>query len=236
MKPGIKRIVFYLLFALALGLAVYFGYSSYRLTMERNHLASALADEQQKFKILQRKYAEEKAQVAQLQRAKRTVEGQLVNARQELEVAREERDTLEQTFAARYAGKIASLESANGKYVERIEKLQEILEQYKTKLAEAVDVARERHAAILKLEADKQDLAADLQESRSGLRRCEGHNVKLSRIAEELVMAYKTKGVGASLAQSEPFTQIKEVDAERIVQEYLDRIDNDNMELLKQAR
>ena len=188
--------------------------------------------------MLQRKYTEQKALTASVQRAKLGVEGQLVKARQQMEAAIEAKNAALREMEGmeeKYEKKTAHLEARLQKYAERIEKQLEILEQYKNKLAEAVRVARERHAKIMSLEEEKKRLTISLQETTSGLRRCETHNVRLSQLAEELVNAYHHKGVGASLAQAEPFTKIKQVELEKMVQEYLDRIDKDNMELLNPA-
>ena len=88
---------------------------------------------------------------------------------------------------------------------------------------------------IMKLETENGELTANIQEKTSGLKRCEEHNVRLSQLAEEVLNAYYEKGVGASLAQAEPFTKLKQVELEKIVQEYLGRIDKDNMDLINKS-
>jgi len=208
------------------------GYLNWKITKERDQLSAALETEQHRFKLLKKKYAEQKALTASIQRAKLVVEGRLAQAQQEMDSIKKEKETLQDKIAGlekEFERKTASLESRLGKQSQRIARLKEIQEQYKTKLAEAVQVARERHAKILQLEADKGDLTARLQEKTSGLRRCEEHNVRLSQLSEEVVHAYYDKGTGSSI---EPFTKIKQVELEKIVQKYLDRIDQDNMGLL----
>jgi chromosome segregation ATPase len=232
-----KKMLIWFLIVAAFGLSGYVGYCAYQFRLERDQLAQKLEEEIHKFKLLKRKYAEEKSLAASLRRAKLAVEGQLAKAHQELAAVQEEKTALMgemESLESKYARKTKVLETKIGKYAERVEKLLKIQEQYKTKLSEAVKTARERHAAILKLEAEKENLSGELQRTVSELKRCVKHNVALGKIAEELVVAYKEKGVGDSLTQAEPFTQIKKVEVERIVQEYLDRIDSHNLEIIKQ--
>ena len=209
------------------------GYLNLKITKERDQLSAALETEQHRFKLLKKKYAEQKALASSIQRAKLGVEGRLSQAQQEMDSIKKEKEALQEKVAGlekEYEKKTASLEVRLEKQSQRITRLKERQEQYKTKLAEAVQVARERHAKIFQLEADNGDLTARLQEKTSGLRRCEEHNVRLSQLAEEVVHAYYAKGTGSSI---DPFTKIQQVELERIVQEYLDRIDQDNMGLLK---
>ncbi|WP_319526498.1 hypothetical protein [uncultured Desulfosarcina sp.] len=208
------------------------GYLSWKLTNERDQLSTALETEQHRFKLLKQKYAEQKTLAASIQRAKLGVEGRLAQAQQEMDSIKQEKEAIQEKIAGlekQFEKKTASLEERLEKQSQKITRLKEIQEEYKTKLAEAVQVARERHAKILQLESDNGDLTARLQEKTSGLRRCEEHNVRLSQLSEEVVHAYYNKSTGSSV---DPFTKIKQVELEKIVQEYLDRIDKDNMGLL----
>jgi chromosome segregation ATPase len=235
---GIKAkwtFVWMLLF-LAVSVAGYFGYTTHQLIRQRDGLVADLESEQCKFKSLQRKYAEEKAQVAAMQRAKLAVEGSLLQAQRAASSAEEEKAALRKKIAdleAESQRKTAKLEERIVQYAENLEKLKENRDQYKVKLDETVQLVKERNEMIVTLRSEKVELNADFQETTSGLRRCQKHNGRLTVLAEELVAAYENKGVGASLIQSEPFTQLKKVELEKLIQEYRDRIDNENLDLVK---
>jgi hypothetical protein len=85
------------------------------------------------------------------------------------------------------------------------------------------------------LRAEKDDLTAELGEKRASLKRCVKHNSRFSKLAEELIGAYENKGFGSSLIQAEPFTQLKKVEIEKLVEKYRDQIDDNNLQLNKTA-
>ena len=235
MSRNAKKYLLLTILPLSVGLLVYLSYSCHRLVKERNGLAMELESEQNRFKVLQRKYSEQKAQTAALQRAKLAAEGGLRQAQQELATAQEEKDALSRELAT-VGEKTTALEERIVRYKEEFEKLVENRDQYKSKLAETVAIVKERNEMIYKLRAEKEDLTGNLQETSSTLNRCVKHNARLSKLAEELISAYENKGIGAALSQAEPFTQLKKVELEKLIQQYRDRIDNDNLELINQKK
>lgn len=230
-----KSIVFKVALVLAAGLILFWGYSTFTLIQKKNALALELESEQDRYKALQRKYAEQKAQMAATQRAKLAAEGGLRQARQDLQAEMAEKETLADELAGleeKYSQKTAKLEAHIEKYKEQLAKLVENRDQYKAKLTETVAVVKERNQMIHKLTAERDELTADLLEKTATLTRCVKHNARLSVLSEELVMAFENKGVGASIMQAEPLTGLKKVEVEKLVQQYRDRIDNDNLELI----
>lgn len=59
---------------------------------------------------------------------------------------------------------------------------------------------------------------------------CVDNNVRLYGIGGELLKRYEQKGVLGTLLQEEPFTRIKKVQLEKLVQDYRDRIDRQKIE------
>lgn len=239
MKAKAKKNMTRIALVLLMGAMVYWGYATYQLIQVRNALTVELENEKRKFKVLQRKYVEEKALSASLQRAKLAAEGQVRQAQQAAADAEAEKKALEEKVAGmeeKYQLKTAKLEERIAKYAENLEKLIENRDQYKAKLFETVAIVKERNQMIHKLTAQKDELTSDLLETRSGLRRCEKHNVRLCKLTEELADSYYNKSVGASLMQAEPFTQLKKVEMEKLVQKYKDRIDDNNLELVKPSK
>lgn len=97
--------------------------------------------------------------------------------------------------------------------------------------------ASERQAATsAKLGETQKELAArtaELAQTRDGLEKmtaadtsCEAKNLKLYEYGQELLKAYRRKGVWAALAQKDPVLGLKEVEIENVVQEYQVKLDS----------
>jgi len=54
---------------------------------------------------------------------------------------------------------------------------------------------------------------------------CEGKNAKLYELNVEMMGKYRSKGVLDALSHAEPFTGIKDVELENVLQEYRDKLD-----------
>ena len=59
--------------------------------------------------------------------------------------------------------------------------------------------------------------------------RCADNNVRLYHIGDELITKYKDKGMMGTLLQKEPFTQVKKVQLEKLVEDYKERIDREKL-------
>ncbi len=220
-------------------LILFLGYTCYRLNKERDALTLSLKQEQNRYKALQVKYAEQKTRMATMRRSKLALEGNLRQAQKELKTVQEEKDALAEELAGleeKYDQKVATLKAHIEKYKENMEKLVENRDAYKAELAETVAVVKERNEMIHELTAEKEDLSLKLQETKATLKRCVKHNARLSVLSEELVTAYENKGVGDSLLHAEPLTQLERVEVEKLIQEYRDRIDDNNLELINPQR
>ena len=239
MKQKTKKSIAWIALPLSFFLFAYLGYTCYRLTKERDGLVTKLEGERYKFSVLQKKYGEQKAQFAVLQRSKLAAEGALRQAQQAEAAAEEAKLVLEkkvEEMEAECRRRTAALENRTETCAKNIEALKENRDQYKTKLAETVQIVKERNDMIYHLTSEKDLLTITLQEKTSILGRCEKHNGKLVELSDELVTAYENKGMGTSLLQGEPFTKIKKVEIEKYIQLYRDRIDNDNLDLINQSK
>ncbi len=76
-----------------------------------------------------------------------------------------------------------------------------------------------------KLTAEKQVLQAELEKTKRNLGQCEVNNAKLCILAEEVIQAYWNKGIGATLMQKEPLTQIRKVELEQLTQAYREEVE-----------
>lgn len=78
-------------------------------------------------------------------------------------------------------------------------------------------------------------LRRSLDESRNANRGCEAKNVTLYHYAVDLLDRYNRKGVGDALLQLEPFSGIKQVEIDNLMQEYGDKLDHERLDAAKPA-
>lgn len=172
--------------------------------------------------LIHSKYKEQKNLNSELMKSKRTLEGQ--NAAMKMKVSKIEKEK------EAMLGKMAKLEAE----INNVDARVETLIQEKAKLETTMADLRKQHAAkmdeltanIDKLTSEKSALNSKLRMTRSQLGRAEKHNAKLCLIGQELLDAYEKKGVFGTLAESEPLTQLKKVEMEKLIQEYRDKIDD----------
>ncbi|HEY2463031.1 MAG TPA: hypothetical protein VGI32_03140 [Steroidobacteraceae bacterium] len=103
--------------------------------------------------------------------------------------------------------------AAEGDLMRRLGDATDRLSATNTKLS---DTARQLTARDAELAQVKQGL----EQSRTEIASCETKNLKLYSYSQDLLQAYRKKGVWASLAQKDPVLGLKEVDVENVVQEY----------------
>jgi chromosome segregation ATPase len=102
-------------------------------------------------------------------------------------------------------------------------KLQSATQEITKKQAEAMQTLQHKEREIKRLEAE---LA---RQTRQG-EMCEVKNGQLYQINAELMDKYQSKGVFGALLQAEPFTQLKSVEVENLLQEYRDKLDAQRVE------
>lgn len=107
----------------------------------------------------------------------------------------------------------ARLETANGKLQELIAKFRETIGN----LRQVEDESEQRRQNINKLEQE--------------LKVCATNNVELSKLGYEMLDNYEDKGFWARAGQSEPFTQIKRVRIENLVDDYTYLIEDQEYKL-----
>lgn len=178
-------------------------------------------------RAIQKKYTQEKAKLGTCLRAKmaeqgknRALQNQVTSLTGEnealaAEIAKAE-SRLKSTIAAHKA-RIEKLDAAREKVAASLEALRE---KYKA----VVLSGREKDEQISVLDSEKRDLESQLKMLENRLSRNRKHNEKLSVIAEELTQKYREKSSGG-----DPFTKLKMVEIEHMIQEYIKRIDKEKI-------
>lgn len=217
---------------LLVALSGYLGYQLYSLSQAHTALNKDFEKMSRRAELLQRKYTEQKAQAAALQRAKLTVEG--LKRQAEMKV-----DELTKVLEKKNV-EIAALKKKTGSNVKaletRIAELNKIIDEWEGKykaltndLRNARKTIDERDATIAKMEDNISLLESDLQFATRTKDRYLKNNHQMASAAQSILARYDEDGVFAdTLLRVEPFTQIKQVELEKLIQEYLDEID-DNM-------
>ncbi len=210
------------------------GYSYWKVKGERNRLRVELDKTEKRGKLLQRKYVEEKARADNLLRVKQAAEARQQESRSGYE---EELKSLKASFEKEKEGLVAACERKTKELSGVMDQLKEKAEKLRNSRDEVV--ARFKQKAEELQEQKRQTASIDEQLRKTAFERkrvqkqfdnCKEHNERFCMITEELVEKYKNKGVVGSLMVNEPFTQVRQVEVDKLVQEYTDKIDKERME------
>lgn len=157
---------------------------------------------------LQRLSAERARLTSELDTASTALEA----AEASLEAVTAERDALQRQTQADER-RIGGLENANAQFQERVEQLGE-------RLQEIIDQYREAVATLQEMRADRDNWQTIANGHESRIAICEEQNNQLYDISQEALERYENKGCLSRFAQLEPFTQIKRVQIEHMVEDY----------------
>jgi chromosome segregation ATPase len=215
---------------IVLGLALGSGALYIKLRIERSTYEQEISELKSRFDLLKDKYSEEKARANGLLRTRSTLEGQMRAIRTDMEAlqeekekAAEERDALRAMLEKKAAGCKQEIKALSERY-------DGLLKKHKDLIARHEETKREYDEKVNTLLSEKEELDMTLKETTYNLERCERHNTELAEVAAELVVKYRDKGVVDSMAQKEPFTGLKQVKMEKLIQEYQDKIDDHQLE------
>lgn len=98
--------------------------------------------------------------------------------------------------------------------------LRERLENAKLKMEELIAKFRETIANLRNLEDQNEQRRQTIARLEKQLNTCAANNVELSKLGFELLDSYQNKGFWDRAGQKEPFTQIKRVRIENLVDDY----------------
>ncbi len=160
----------------------------------------------------QRKLQQENMQLAQ---EKAALDGQLKAAQESLD---------ESSSKAQIA---ASRAAALGKELKGIKTEKETLA---AKLAETEIKLAETKEALNKSALAGRQLDADLQQKNESLTICQAKNAKLHGYGVDLLDRYEKKGCGDALLQADPFTQLKRVEIENLMEDYREKLDEQKLD------
>ncbi|BBO85849.1 hypothetical protein DSCO28_64150 [Desulfosarcina ovata subsp. sediminis] len=224
-----------LIFVIAI-LVVSTGLLGYRLyTLSKAHAATVeeLSGMSHRAELLQRKYAEQKAQAAAFQRAKLTVEGLKRQAEMKADALAEQMEAMKAEMASieqKQNGRIAALEA-------RLTEKDDVIAKWKASHSALTDSLRQAKQTLRQRDEKIEDMAENTRQLESELEfasrtrdRYLSENQKIAATAKSILARYDEKGVFATaIMQVEPFTQLKKVELEKLIQDYLDQIDDQTL-------
>lgn len=192
------------------------GYGVMHFKRQRDALWDQKEGLEKKQAALEKKYAQEKARVSDLLRLKAAGESQANTCQTNLEKLRQEHEALLPS-TREVQKKVHLLEDQ----VQRLEQNLSRSEQGRRELKRKTDsTIQDLQTRIALLSEEKQMSAADLQRAEQSLAGCREDNASLAALMEELMQEFRQKGVMDSLLQKEPFTQIRRVEVEEMLQKY----------------
>ena len=136
---------------------------------------------------------------------------------------------------------VARRERAARTRLEReIQAVQAERDALKTKLAEtekqlADSQAQQRATAqtLAQIESAKKQSESQLTGIRQDLQQCRTHNIKLYGLGREMMDKYRDKTCQDALAQAEPFTGLKKVEVENLLETWRDQLDREKLDASK---
>lgn len=230
MKSTMLTKIIMLLLAITAGGGIWLGYTAHTLSLQRDGLQQDVARLESREKLLQKKIAEEKALAGRYQRAQSDLQSELRAADARMNVVSREKE-----LVAAQLAEIKKQQPGQGdaQLLATLDKLKENINQWKTRFdelrEESVKTIRERDEQNAALVSENQQLAASLSQETQQHNRCKTNNAGLAGLSRELVEKYEQKNALDSLTAREPLTQFEKVELEKLVQEYLDKIDRQTL-------
>jgi chromosome segregation ATPase len=161
-------------------------------------------------------------QLTEIQQQKSAVDQEKTALEETLKKTRNEIDTHKHstaTAAAKAHQLQQDIEAANNEKVELRARLDEA-----TKQNQAVSAQRD------KLEQDLKNIGNALAKENEQRKLCETNNGELYRIGRELVEWYGNKGAFNAILEAEPFTRMKGVEMENLLENYREKLEGQRLE------
>lgn len=180
----------------------------------------------------------EKQMLRRVQQQMQQVEQARAQAEQEKAAALADKDSLEreveklQGSAKRLPGERAArtrAEQALKAAQAEIETLKTRLSETEARLAESQTQGRATAGKLAETASARKQTEATLAGTRQELGRCVDHNGRLYGLGRELMAKYRDKTCQDALAQAEPFTGLRRVEVENLLEAWRDRADAERL-------
>lgn len=174
-------------------------------------------------------------QMQQVEQARAQVEQEKAAALADKDVAERALEKMRASVAAAKR-QIAGERAARSRAESELKAAQAERDALKTKLAEtekqlADSLAAQRATAqtLAQTESVKKQTENQLATRQQELKTCQAHNGSLYTLSRELMVKYRDKSCQDALAQAEPFTGLKKVEIENLLEAWRDRADRERL-------
>jgi len=216
--PQLQKIIIPIV-AIVIGLIIGLGVGHLQMKKEQKIFQDKIKEANKKITFIQKKMEEEKTEAtASLEQKCQSDLNKLLNEKKalggQLVKLKEQAHSLE----AKIEAKIKEADELTAK---NKKELQDAGKKYDQASQHNKDLEHD----LKKVKGEKDALQAQLKKTNQNLSSCDVNNAKLCVIGEELVKAYKNKGVKDAILEKEPLTQIKKVELEQLAQKYKEEIE-----------
>lgn len=180
----------------------------------------------------------EKQMLRRMQQQVQQIEQARALAEQEKAVALADKESAEREVEKLGAAQrqLSGERTARGRAERELRTLQAEMEALKLKLAEtetklvASETSLRKTAQTLtQTESAKKQIENQLAGRQQDLKTCQTHNGQLYVIGREMLQKYREKSCQDALAQAEPFTGLKKVEVENLLETYRDKLDDQKL-------
>ncbi len=168
--------------------------------------------------------------------ALRRMQQQLNEIQQQKSALDQEKTVLEETLKKTHNETESHKRSAAGAAAKasRFEKDIEAVKNEKTELRKQLDESGKRNEELSgqskQLEQDLKNRGIALEKQNEQRKLCEANNGELYRIGRELADWYTSKGAMNAILEAEPFTRMKRVEMENLLENYRDKLEGQRLE------
>ena len=188
------------------------------------------------------KESREKQMLRRMQQQMQQVEQARALAEQEKAAALAEKETLaseidklraDSATAKRERVTRTRLEHENRSIQAQLDALKTKLAETEKALADSQAQQRETANTLAQIESAKKQSETQLTGTRQDLKQCQTHNGKLYGLGRDMMNKYRDKTCQDALAQAEPFTGLKKVEVENLLETWRDQLDREKLDLSK---
>lgn len=161
-------------------------------------------------------------QLQQLASERTALQAENAQMKKDLDAIRKDRDALKKAQQA-VEGRAKASETAFAHTTAERESAEKEVQQMKDKMQELIAKFRETVQAMREVEVERSTFKQNLATRDQELKVCVGHNTALYNLNAEVLDRLEHQSVWSRVASAEPFTKIKRVELENLVDDYKSR-------------
>lgn len=167
-------------------------------------------------------------QLNEINRQKSVLEQEKAALSEEVETLKKGADRLTSSLSKGKAHHIAlekELDAVRKEKEALSEKLQETVKNLQDMTRSHAEVTQALQNVQAEKEQEKRQFEAAVSRLSGQVQVCETKNIKLYQLNVEMMNKYRARSVMGAVLENEPFTQLKSVEAENLLEEYRDKAD-----------